>query len=838
MQYWCPTLAIFLFLVFVQPRVSPAESAEIDQTVVAFLNTYCVRCHGPKTQNASLRFDTMPVKLGDEATAQSWQDILDVLNLDEMPPEGEKQPSDEELSLILETLTKNLREARERLNDGGGQMVLRRLNRREYQNTIRALFGVDVSIDSVPDDATVDGFDTIATAHSFSSLHLERYLNTADTVLEAFVGRNVRRQDPQVRRYEPESIDRNVRETLKRDQSRLRLPDSGQRTRARDEEIRRVDFEILKNELITNYLDHPASKSGILVPFRGLVPFVKTKESAFGRSGLYKVRVRCGVDSPQPVDGVFLEVRRVPRQTMNIDHIDCVEVRGTTAEPQIIEFETIVDGTVGNWISLARRTPRRGVLDRFQKYAESDARYLARTGGEIVQLADDEMPSIWVDWVETEGPFPRFEGTIAPSLVSLSRRATDEEARQMIEKFAFEVFRHQTPSKDYLDRVFKIYRITRENGADVEQATRECLKVVLASPRFLFLYEPSVDGEKRKLTSRELAVRLSYFLWSGPPDEELYRAAESGELSTPDGLAKQLDRMLKSEKSEEFIVNFVTQFFELGRLDGVNPEATAAAKYDRPLQEESKREVFELFRYLLKENQPVSDMIDADYVVVNSFLADFYNLPNVHGDHFRRVKLPADSPRGGLLGQSAILTLTGTGERTSPVERGAFVLRKILNRPPPPAPANVPMLDEAGLGNRSIRETLNIHMTKPQCSSCHRRIDPLGFGLENFDPVGLWRESVLSADKTKRFSIEPTGLMPDGKREFSSPREMKQLMMSDRDAFLTGLTEAIMTYGIGRKVGYADQIEVQQIVSTTAAKGYGLRTLLREIVQSPPFQTK
>ncbi|MCA9072403.1 MAG: DUF1592 domain-containing protein, partial [Planctomycetaceae bacterium] len=448
----------------------------------------------------------------------------------------------------------------ERLNDGGGRMVLRRLNRREYQNTIRAFFGVDVSIDSVPDDATVDGFDTIATAHSFSSLHLERYLNTADTVLDAFVGRNVRRQEPQVRRYEPESVDRNIRETLKRDQSRLRLPDSGQRARARNEEIRRVDFEILKNELITNYLDHPASKSGILVPFRGLVPFVKTKESAFGRSGLYKVRVRCGVDRPQPVDGVFLEVRRVPRQTMNIDHIDCVEVRGTIAEPQIIEFEAVVDGTVGNWISLARRTPRTEVLDRFQKYAESDSRYLSRTGGEIVQLADDETPSIWVDWIETEGPFPRFEGTIAPSLVSLSRRATDEEARQMIEKFAFEVFRHQRSSKDYLDRVFKIYKMTRENGADVEEATRECLKVVLASPRFLFLYEPSVDGEKRKLTGRELAVRLSYFLWSGPPDKELYRAAESGELSTPDGLAKQLDRMLDSEKSEEFIVHFVTQF--------------------------------------------------------------------------------------------------------------------------------------------------------------------------------------------------------------------------------------------------------------------------------------
>lgn len=832
-----PATAVTCLILVVQSSVVLAQAAKVDPAVVTFLETYCVRCHGPAKQNASLRFDTMPVALADEATAQSWQDILDVLNLDEMPPEDEKQPGDEELSLVLETLTNNLRQARERLNDAGGRMVLRRLNRREYQNTIRALLGVDVSIDSVPDDATVDGFDTIGTAHTFSSLHLERYLNTGATVLDAFVGRGGGMREPQVRRFEPEAVDRNVRETLMREQSRLPAFDSV--TPARDGEVRRIDFQRLQNELIGNYLAHPASKTGIMVPFRGLVPFVKTKESAFGRSGIYKVRVRCGVDRPQPVDGVFLELRRVPRQTMNIDHIDCFEVHGTIDNPQIIEFEAVVDGTVGNWISIARRTPRSGVLKRFEQYAENDARFLSRTGGEIVRLADDKMPSVWVDWIETEGPFPQFEGTVDPSVVALHRnRTTDKDARQMIEKFAYAVFRHQPPPKDFVDRVLTIYRMTRDNGADATEATRECLKVVLASPRFLFLYEPSPDAGKRKLTDRELAVRLSYFLWSGPPDKKLYRAAENGELSTAVGLARQLDRMLASEQSEEFVVNFVTQYFELARLDDVSPEATAAPKYDRPLQEETKREVFEFFKVLLHENRPAHEMIDADYVVVNSLLADFYGIPDVHGDHFRKVPLPANSPRGGLLGQSAILTLTGTGVRTSPVERGAFVLRKILHRPPPPAPANVPMLDEAGLGNRSIRETLSIHMTKPQCSSCHRRIDPLGFGLENYDPVGLWRESVASADGTKRFPIEPAGMMPDGKRQFATPEEMKTLIMSDRDEFLTGLTEAIMTYGIGRKVGYADQAEVEQIVAATAAKGYGLKTLLHEIVKSEPFQTK
>ena len=375
-------------------------------------------------------------------------------------------------------------------------------------------------------------------------------------------------------------------------------------------------------------------------------------------------------------------------------------------------------------------------------------------------------------------------------------------------------------------------------ASNANDAAAESLKVLLASPRFLFLYEPSLGGEKRQLTNRELAVRLSYFLWSGPPDEELYRAAQSGELSTPRGLVEQVDRMLASEKSEEFFVNFVTQFFELDRLDGVHPEATDSPKYDRALQAATKREVIEFFRFLLQEDLPVGDMIDPNYVVVNSLLADFYGIAGVHGDEFQMVRLADDSPRGGLLGQSAILSLTGTGDRTSPVERGAYILRKMLNRPPPPAPANVPMLDPSDLGNRSVRETLRIHMTKPQCSSCHHRIDPLGFGIENFGPVGLWRDSVLSADGTTRFPIDPTGVMPDGKRTFTSPEEMKDLMMEDRDAFLTGLTEAIMTYGIGRKVGYADQSDVQRVVAATAAKGYGLRTLVHQIVQSDSFQTK
>ena len=256
------------------------------------------------------------------------------------------------------------------------------------------------------------------------------------------------------------------------------------------------------------------------------------------------------------------------------------------------------------------------------------------------------------------------------------------------------------------------------------------------------------------------------------------------------------------------------------------------------MQRSTRRETIAFFQTLLRENRPVHALIHSDFVTVDSIAARFYGLPGVTGDAFRKVKLPAGSVRGGLLGQSAILTLTGTGDRTSPVERGAYVLRKILDRPPPPAPANVPMLDEKEVGTRSIRETLNLHMDKAQCSSCHQRIDPLGFALENFDPVGLWREKVPSTDGSKTFPIATAGAMPDGMRTFADFPQLKQRIMEDRDAMLRGLIKAMMTYALGRTVGFADQESVEQTAAATARDGYGLGTLLYRIIHSKAFTSK
>ncbi|QDT39040.1 DUF1592 domain-containing protein [Stratiformator vulcanicus] len=821
-----------------------ATDATISPDVTKFLKQHCVRCHGPTDQNASLRFDTLPTVITDEAKALQWQDILDVLNLDQMPPEDEPQPGDKELADLLETLTSDLLKAREVLADTGGRVVIRRLNRREYENSIGAAMGLEVNVGVLPEDEKVSGFDTLGQAHSFSSLHLERYLGLGESVFKRALDRRRRPVEASVKRHEVEKFTLEevnkrlpkIRGEFKKAQEILAEVKSGKRRRAGDQSVR-LKIRSEEKRITDAYLAKPHSETGAIIPSEGIIPSILAESfPRRARSGRYLIRVRCGADAEEPVNGLFLKVTRGDRSGAVVNSAEAYQVLGSVAEPQIIEFEVEADGIVDNYFRLSRLTPRHEVLKKYKGVKEA---YFAFRGKDLNRLCGDTQPSIWIDWVEVEGPFPRFEPAIVEEDLRVHyRAASDESVRNVIERVAYELFRHEEPDPQYIDRVMAIYRSSRDRGAEVYPAMQDAMKVLLASPRFLFLYEPNNSGSPRQLTSRELAIRLSYFLWSSSPDVELYQAAESGELDTPEGLRRQVDRMLDSERSHFFYENFLTQFLELDRLDLVNPEGTLSDEYELAIQNASKREVFAFFRHLVAEDLPTWNAIDSDFVVVNGLMADFYGIPDVRGDDFRRVNLKPGSPRGGLLGQSAILTLTGTGDRTSPVERGAYVLRKLLDRPPPPAPANVPMLNEDELGDKPIRETLAVHMNTSQCMSCHRRIDPLGFALENFDPVGKWRKTVPSADGGADFQIETAGLMPDGKTEFANHTEMKRELLDHRDAHLRGLTEAVMTYGIGRSISFSDQDKVEAIVSKVADAGYGTRTLLHEIIQSESFHSK
>ena len=417
------------------------------------------------------------------------------------------------------------------------------------------------------------------------------------------------------------------------------------------------------------------------------------------------------------------------------------------------------------------------------------------------------------------------------------------EAHAAIARFAKVAFRGTEPPSSFQQRLTGIYDTLIKSGVKPGMALKDTLSVVLASPMFLYLAEPAADGKHRALTRAELATRLSYFLWSGPPDEELLQA----DLMKPDVLAAQTTRLLEDPRSREFVNGFVFQWLGMDRLDFFEVNRPKYPRFDDSTRLAAKNEVYETFAYLLQHNAPLSDLLKSDYVIANSVLAEFYGIPGVKGDAFQKVSLAKDSPRGGLLGMAAVSVMGGNGDHTSPVERGAWVLRKLLNDPPPPAPANIPQITRLAGKVLTTRERLAAHQEDAQCASCHRKIDPIGFGLENFDAVGQWRteDTYQVMDETgtpvkgasKTWQIEVNGTLHKGP-SFQDYFQFRDLIAAKSDAFAEGFSEALIEYALGRSVGFRDETLINEIVLAAQKEKLGMRAFIHALVASDEFQTK
>ncbi|MCG8600937.1 MAG: DUF1592 domain-containing protein, partial [Verrucomicrobiales bacterium] len=484
------------------------------------------------------------------------------------------------------------------------------------------------------------------------------------------------------------------------------------------------------------------------------------------------------------------------------------------------------------------------------------SRVLKQEGAKRMKIGLGRPLALWVDWIEMER-IPDSDRETPAGLATLESLPLDEKSKEpappveivrgAFERFAKEAFRGQDPGGDYIDALVDNYETRLAAGDHFVNAARDSLAIALASPMFLYLTEPSPDQVARPLTDIELATRLSYFLWGSQPDLQLRELAREGKLSQPDVLAAQTTRLLDDPRSRRFSDSYTYQWLGLDRLDFFQVDLLKHRRFDNGTKAAARKEIYETVDYLLRKNLSIRNLLRSDFVVINATLAEYYEIRGVTGDAFRRVALPAESPRGGLLGMAAISLMGGNGDETSPVERGAWVLRKLLNDPPPPAPANIPQLARLSGKVLTTRERLVAHQEEAQCASCHRRIDPIGMGLENFDAVGTWRTEntyIVTDDngkpvpgKEKTWTIDPSGKLHNGP-EFSDYFELRDILVSKQDDFATGIAEGLIEYALGRQVGFRDKELVENIVAEAKERDYAFREFIHAIVRSKQFRTR
>lgn len=917
------------------------SGSTVTEEVSRFLNRYCSDCHTGDEPEGGFNMKNLSSRIADQGKAEAWQEVLDALNAGEMPPEGEQQPPPATLAGVIGELTDVLFEARKRLVDTR-QVTLRRLNKREYANTMRDLLGVQVNTSELPADGMVEGFDTIGDAHFMSTVQFERYLELARKALDrSLVGGA--RPERLVNRIEPENRSNfQARRALEKTsvsieklEAQLRNPKLDERGRFILE--RKLRSERTSVEHAKLYLSQPASESGYILGFASAA-FPAGSRNATGveassRNGLprkpdrntfkrialgqpigrYIARIRVGLTcEPEPGQPLIVTIRHGGRVDVINSYrnvLGTFEISRTIDDPHVFEIPFDNPGVIYDGVSISfdpksqisKATDSQPVRGKKAREKKAQAENAQEEKGETPDST--RTPRVWVDWLEMEGPFidqwppaawtqtffngiPQSEPqgasrgsgkrgptkTPAASALPLTTPQESEYAREVIKRFAFRAFRHREPDEVYLDRVHAIFTEYRDSGSSFVDAMKESLAVVLASPSFVYLVEQADpdDKSRRRLSDLELASRLSYFLWSHPPDETLYALAEERRLSQPAVLQQQVERMLSDPRADVFVETFISQWLDLPWLDMIVVNERRYPEFTEDIRSAFRTECVQFFSQLIRDNLTVASLIDSDFVMVNDVLAKFYGLdqqPEPQGasrgssnreptvtpaasalplttNRFRKVTLPADSVRGGLLGQGAILTMTSTGERTSPVERGVFVYERLLGRHVPPPPPNVPQLEISSEKPLTIRETLSAHVEKAQCASCHRRMDPLGFGLEHFDAIGKWREyeAVASGRSNARrrngATIDATGVMPDGKRRFDGHEQLKQYLLQDVDGMAGGLARSMLTYALGRRVGFADADFLDAVQDKWKRNGYGMRELIHVIVQSDEFQTK
>jgi Protein of unknown function (DUF1592)/Protein of unknown function (DUF1588)/Protein of unknown function (DUF1587)/Protein of unknown function (DUF1585)/Protein of unknown function (DUF1595) len=758
----------------VSAQNSPPASAAVHR---ATLDTYCVGCHSGPTPFAGLHLDT--VDTADlEANGGIWEKTLRKLRNREMPPAGMPRPD----AATYEALIKYIETERDRLAEvkpNPGRPTLHRLNRAEYSNAIRDLLALDIDVaDLLPADDIGYGFDNIGDVLNVSPLLLERYLAAAGKISRTAIGDTALPVS-----YQTYVVPHGLNQ---RDRMNETMP--------------------------------LGSRGGTSI------------RHYFPVDGEYEISVRLQTGRYDE----YLGMARQRKLDLRLDdqRLALFTIPGDPRAGQLVHGQGS-DPDANLNIRVPVKAGMRTLIATFVKDT-------VKPEGILNKLREQAFFE-GLGSVSVTGPYNVQGAGSTPSRERIfrCRPATRAEepacAERILADLAHRAYRRPVTADD-LQPLLALYRQGAESGG-FESGVKLALQRILVSPGFLFRMEfdppEAAPGSVHRISDIELASRLSFFLWSSIPDDELLAVAERGELSKQPMLEAQVRRMLADARSKALVTNFAGQWLFLRNISRIQPDPASFPSFDENLRQALAKETELLIESTLREDRSIADLLDTDYTFINERLAEHYGIEGVYGSEFRRVPI-TDPNRRGLLGQASILAVTSYPNRTAPTIRGKWVLEQLLGTPPPPPPPNVPSLkDDASTKMLTMRQRMEQHRANPTCAVCHRMMDPLGFSLENFDGLGRWRDSIAAGTGP----IDSSGVLPDGTK-FDGPAGLREVLVSKRDLFVETFTERLLTYALGRGVEPYDRPVLRKITRVAAAENHRWSSLILGIINSAPFQMR
>lgn len=777
-RFWLPILlAAQNSTAAERPATSPSPS--LVSPVPALVIEYCADCHDNEVKKGDL--DLVSIRSDEVARhPEVWENVVRKLRTRQMPPVGKERPEASTYNAVVARLETWLDSASSEHPNPGRTDTIRRLNRTEYQNAIRDLLALDIDAAALlPKDEASHGFDNV-TVGDLSPTLLDRYISAAQKISRLAVGTPRRSEGGDTFRIRPDLT--------------------------QEEHVEGLPL---------------GTRGGALIPY------------TFPRDGEYDIQIRLTRDRNEEIEGL----RESHELEVLLDR-ERVKLFTVAPPPGRSKNYDAVDEKLKVRIPVKAGPHQLGVT--FLKKPSSLLEIKRQPYNAHFNMHRHPRISPAVYQISINGPYESKNSTDTPSrrriFVCQPKSPNEEEhcAETILSNLMRRAYRRPVTKED-LQKPMEFYRKARaEDGFDAGIET--ALSAVLVSPQFLFRVEQDPVGVAPntvyRISDLELASRISFFLWSSIPDDELLETAIAGRLRKPEVLEQQVRRMLTDSRSRTLVSNFAEQWLHLRNLESITPDLRLFPDFDDNLRQAFREETERLFESVLREDRSVLGLLKADYTFLNERLAKHYGIPNIYGSRFRRVSLGPDHVRGGLLRQGSILTVTSYATRTSPVIRGKWILENILGTPPPPPLPNVPTLkDNTVSATLSVRERLAEHRANAACASCHNLMDPVGFALENFDAVGRWR----TVEDGK--PIDTSGGLPDGSK-FKSVSGLEQGLLKQPEIFVGTLTEKLLTFGLGRGVGYYDAPSVRKIVRDAQRADFHFSSVILGIVQSTPFQMR